>query len=89
MKMNIFLDSMYVNDLKEEIGNLVFSIHFLKTPLHIAAENGHKECIGILIQNGADADAKDVRIFDFFLILTSTHKEEERDCLKETKRCEE
>ena len=71
MKINIFHDRGYVNDLKEEIGNL-FS-H--KTPLHYAAENGHKECIEILIQNGADVNLKEVRIFDFFLILANTQKE--------------
>ena len=59
--------------------------------MHYAAMRGHKECIEILIQNGADANSKDVRIFVFFLILTNTHKSrgEESDCLKEKREREE
>ena len=62
----------------EMIGNknwkFVFSIHFGKTPLHFAASNGRKECIDVLIQNGADVNLRNVRNFDFFLILTNTQK---------------
>ena len=59
--------------------------------MHYAAEKGHKECIDILIQNGADVNLKEVRIFVLFLILTNTHKSrgEESDCLKEKREREE
>ena len=59
--------------------------------MHFAAWIGQKDCLEILIQNGADVNSKNVRIFVLFLILTNTHKSrgEESDCLKEKREREE
>ena len=64
-----------------------------KTPLYYVTWNGQRECIEILIQNGADVNLKDVGIFVFFLIWTNTQKSrgEESDWMKEKRkrrRCE-
>ena len=44
-------------------GNEIFILTFylFQTPLHIAVENGKKEIVEILIQNGGDINSKDVR----------------------------
>ena len=49
---------MYVHDLKE----IFFLNPFHKTPLHYAVMKGQKDCIEILLQNGADVNVIDVRI---------------------------
>ena len=41
------------------------------TPLHTAAMNGHKEIAELLIEKGADVNAKDHRIF----FLTTIYRE--------------
>ena len=46
--------TMYNTDV-----NLHVSDEFDKTPLHVAAENGHNEVVKHLVKKGADVNAKD------------------------------
>ena len=42
-----------------------------RTPLHVAAQEGHLDIVNLLVRNGADIDAKDmVCLYFIIMILT-------------------
>ena len=49
-----------------------------KTPVHIAAQEGHSDVLELLLKNGSDVEAVDMvrfNIWDMFESLSSSHYE--------------